>query len=292
MPFGLLNISKPAALSSRDVVNRVQRIVRPARAGHAGTLDPLATGVLVVCIGPATRLVPYVQRMSKRYLATFQLGRYSDTEDIEGQVIEVADARVPQLNELATALQQHIGTIEQRPPAYSALKVEGQRAYARARRGESLDLTPRAVRIDSIELLAYNYPELRLEVTCGSGTYIRSLGRDIAAAVGTAAVMSGLVRTAIGPFAVECAVTLAQIADHGIEPYLLNPLQAVPDLPCIQVTPSQVVELSHGRPLDLNQADGITEIVATDAADRLLALLTQRPDGHWWPFRNFLAAGE
>src|SRR5687768_4447654 len=126
---GLLNLNKPAGVTSRDVVNQIQRLVRPAKVGHAGTLDPLATGVLVVCIGNATRLIEYVQRMPKSYRAAFILGRSSDTDDIEGNVLEVADAPQPSIETLTSVLPRFIGEISQRPPAFSAIKVQGRRAY-------------------------------------------------------------------------------------------------------------------------------------------------------------------
>src|SRR4051794_5854504 len=158
--FGLLNIDKPAGLTSRDVVNVVQRLVRPHKVGHAGTLDPLATGVLIVALGPATRLVEYVQRMAKTYQATFLLGRTSDTEDVEGTVMELDRAPIPNAHEIDAALPAFVGTIQQTPPAYSALKVAGRRAYQMARRGEAVELAARPVEIHGIEVIRYDYPEL------------------------------------------------------------------------------------------------------------------------------------
>ena len=154
--FGLLNLSKPAGVTSRDLVNRVQRLVKPHKVGHAGTLDPLASGVLVVCLGSATRLIEYVQRMPKRYLATFLLGRQSETEDIEGTVTELVDPPVPTEAQLLAALPNFIGVIQQLPPAFSALKVEGKRAYEMARQGEIPDLKPRPIEVHSIDLIEYS----------------------------------------------------------------------------------------------------------------------------------------
>src|SRR5262245_7182097 len=170
--FGLLNIDKPAGVTSRDVVNRVQRLVRPLKVGHAGTLDPLATGVLVVAIGQATRLVEYLQRLPKTYQGTFLLGRTSDTEDIEGTVIELTDTSIPTEQQIQGALPQFLGTIDQTPPAYSALKVSGQRSYDLARRGQAVDLAARPVEIHDLQLVRFAYPELELLIRCGSGTYI------------------------------------------------------------------------------------------------------------------------
>src|SRR5206468_2581373 len=146
-------------LTSRDVVNRVQRLVRPHKVGHAGTLDPQATGVLVLALGPATRLVEYVQQMPKTYQATFLLGRTSDTEDIAGTVVELPAPVVPTRAEIETAIPRFLGTIEQRPPAYSALKVAGRRAYELARRGDAVELAPRSIEVHSLEIVRYDYPE-------------------------------------------------------------------------------------------------------------------------------------
>src|SRR6476659_4427850 len=142
-PFGVLNVNKPRGMTSRDAVNRVERLVRPAKAGHAGTLDPLATGVLVICVGQATRLIRFVQRMRKQYRATFLLGRQSETDDLEGEVIEIPNATQPPRAALDLALTQFVGDIEQRPPAHSAIKIDGRRAYRLARRGKAVELAAR-----------------------------------------------------------------------------------------------------------------------------------------------------
>ena len=186
-PFGILNVDKPTGITSRDAVNRVERLFGKVKCGHAGTLDPLATGVLVICVGPATRLIQYVQRLPKQYRAVFQLGRESVTDDVEGEVELVAGAPEPTRAEIEAALPQFLGDILQRPPAHSAIKVDGQRAYDLARRGEEFELPARTISIYRLEVLRYEYPELELAIECGSGTYVRSLGRDLAAALGTAA---------------------------------------------------------------------------------------------------------
>src|SRR5262245_44228837 len=171
--FGLLNLNKPAGWTSRRVVDCIQKLVRPAKAGHAGTLDPLATGVLIVCVGQATRLIDYVHRMRKRYTGTFLLGRESQTEDVEGDVVELVNPPVPTRPEIERAAREFLGTIQQRPPAYSALKVAGQRAYDLARAGKEVQLDARPVEIFRIEVQRYDYPALVLEIECGSGTYVR-----------------------------------------------------------------------------------------------------------------------
>jgi tRNA pseudouridine55 synthase len=285
--FGLLNINKPAGVTSRDVVNHVQRVVRPNKCGHAGTLDPLATGVLVVCIGPATRLIEYVQRMPKQYVANFLLGRESETEDVEGNVVELADAVAPSREQLRNALPAFIGEIDQRPPAFSAVKLQGQRAYALARRGQSIELPPRKIVIHNIQLLKYDYPQLMLSITCGSGTYVRSLGRDLAAALGTVAVMSALVRTAIGSFRIEEAYPMGQLTPETISQYMLPASRAVADLPVMQLTDAEHRDISHGRTIE-NRGGAIgDEIAALDHDGQLVAILA--PRDHRWlrPVRYF-----
>ena len=288
--FGLFNINKPGGVTSRDVVNHVQRLVRPAKAGHAGTLDPLARGVLVVAVGGATRLVQYVQRMPKRYTATFLLGRESNTEDVQGEVVLLSDPPRPARQQIEEALPKFIGQIQQRPPAFSALKVHGIRAYKLARRGEVVELSGRSVMIHGIRLLEYDYPELMLEVSCGSGTYIRSLGRDLAAALGTSAVMSALVRTAIGGFRMEEAIKPEQLTARSIESHLLPAIRAVESLPRMELTEEEAHRIAHGRTIEKRPDMGGEEIVALDDHGRLVAILTPRGKDELGPVRNFSGA--
>lgn len=288
---GLLNVDKPRGVTSRDVVNVVQRVVRPAKAGHAGTLDPLASGVLVVCVGWATRLIEYVQRMPKHYSATFLLGQQSPTDDTEGEVTPLDSPPQPTLEELVAMLDSFRGEIMQRPPAYSAIKVEGRRAYDLARRGKAPQLKARPVMIHHLEITRYEYPELQLDIRCGSGTYVRSLGRDIAAQLGTAAVMSALCRTAIGSFTVENAISPDAITANRLGALLLPPLRAVEVLPQVSLSEPQLELIKHGRPTlldptftELNAA----EIAAIDTAGNLAAILKPIGEHQWRPLRNFL----
>ncbi len=230
---GFLNLDKPAGMTSRQAVDRVRRVTGVKRAGHAGTLDPLATGVLVVGVGAATRLVEYVQRMAKSYRATFLLGRASPTEDLEGEVTLLQDPKVPTLDELTAAAGRFTGRIQQRPPAFSALKVQGRRAYQLARKGRPVELPAREVTIHRLAVIAYQYPELVVEVECSGGTYIRSLGRDLAESLGTAAVMSALVRTAVGRFSIQQAADLSQLTAESCAARLEPLGRAVEMLPKI-----------------------------------------------------------
>src|ERR1043166_4448316 len=181
MPFhGLLVVDKPGGITSRDAVDRAQRwFPKGTRIGHTGTLDPLATGVLVLCIGSATRLTEYVQRMAKTYRAGIVLGARSDTDDADGAITPVSDIRTPAAGEVQAALAAFVGNIAQVPPAFSAAKLGGRRAYDLARRGQDVSLAPRTVTIHGIDLLSYGFPQLEIEVRCGKGTYVRSLARDL-----------------------------------------------------------------------------------------------------------------
>jgi tRNA pseudouridine55 synthase len=337
--FGILNINKPAGMTSRRVVDRVARLARPAKVGHAGTLDPLATGVLIVGLGGATRLVEYVQRMPKRYRGEFLLGRESDTEDIEGNVVELPlaldlplpagggrgeglpgdssssvdelssglrqasperrrlAARIPTLEELIDAAAALTGEIMQRPPAFSALHVAGRRAYDLARAGQTVELAPRPVNVYRLEVVAYQFPTLTLDIECSGGTYVRSLGRDLARAVGSGAVMSGLVRTAIGGFTLADAMELDSLTRESLPARLQSPLTALVGLPQLLLSDEQARRARQGLTFDpavevlsMSSTGGEgNEYKAIDAAGRLVAILAARADGVLAPSRTFAA---
>lgn len=292
---GLLILNKPAGMTSRQAVNAVARLARPARTGHAGTLDPLATGVLVVGVGAATRWIEYIHRMSKHYVGTFLLGRYSPTEDTEGEVVELPDAPVPTREQIAEAAERFIGRINQRPPAFSAIKVSGQRAYDLARRGQQIELAARPVEIFQIDIQSYQYPELVLDIACGSGTYVRSLGRDLAESLGTAAVMSGLTRTSIGSFRIEDAILPESLDQDNWLGHLQPTHRAVEYLPQIRLTADEVVRIRNGLTIRpggegrgaWDQGSGPRpELVAIDPSGQLVGLLTVNPRGELCTLRN------
>ena len=204
---GLLVVDKPGGMTSRDAVNRVQRwFPRKTKIGHTGTLDPLATGVLVVCVGAATRLADYVQAMGKSYASRFRLGATSTSDDADGEVAETPGAVSPTREQIDAALAEFVGVIEQTPPAVSALKVGGRRAHELARRGQEVALTARPVRIDAIRVTGYEWPYLDVEVDCGKGTYIRSIARDLGAKLGCGGLVQTLRRTRVGPFTADQGV--------------------------------------------------------------------------------------
>ena len=276
-------------MTSRGAVDMVQRLVRPARVGHAGTLDPLATGVLVVCIGAATRLVEYVQRMPKSYIGTFLLGRHSETEDIEGEVMELPNPPVPTLEEIQRAAKTFSGNILQRPPAFSALKINGRRAYKLARKGEQIELRPRPVTIHRIAVQRYNYPELVLEIDCGGGTYIRSLGRDLAESLGSSAVMSALVRTAIGNFRLDEALNPDELTKENILSRLLPLVRAVDYLPRLELSAEEITRVHNGclitKQIEIPDA---AELAAVDVQGNLVAILDPSDDKYLRPVRNIM----
>lgn len=274
---GILNLHKPSGITSRRGVDCVQRVGRCRRVGHAGTLDPLASGVLVICVGQATRLIEYVQQMPKRYTGTFLLGRFSPTEDIEGEVTLLADPPIPSLEELRAAAARLTGPILQRPPAFSALKVAGRRAYELARHGIPVELPPRPVTIYRLEVADYRYPELQVEVECSSGTYVRSLGRDLAESLGTAAVMSALVRTAVGSFTLEEAIPPERLSPENWSDYLLPLRRAVEGLPVLDLSDEQLAAIRLGQKIPYTRLP-LSTVAAVDAAGRLVALLEAKGD--------------
>jgi cobalt-precorrin-5B (C1)-methyltransferase len=247
---GLLVIDKPAGLTSREAVNRAQGwFPRRTRLGHTGTLDPLASGVLVLAVGQATRLAEYVQRMDKTYRTSIRLGATSDTHDAEGTITPRDTDGPPERGQVEDVLRAFVGQIEQVPPEYSAAKLSGRRAYDLARKGSEVVLAPRPVQVHAIEIIRYDYPILELEVRCGKGTYIRSLARDIGARLGCGGYVQALRRTRVGPFCVEGAEEL-RIADCGlrIEASRLLPLSAaVSDLPSLVLGQEEIAYLRQGR---------------------------------------------
>lgn len=212
---GLLVVDKPLGLSSMGVVRRVRRAAGGAKVGHAGTLDPLATGVVICCLGKATRAVEQLMGLTKVYDAVVDLSAFTTTDDREGEREEVAVAHPPDRAAVDRAIGRFIGLIDQTPPAFSAVHVGGQRAYKLARRGEAVDIPSRTVRVDAIEVLDVAWPLLSLRVTCGRGTYIRSLARDLGVALGTGGHLASLRRTAVGPYRVEDAWPLER-CEQGV----------------------------------------------------------------------------
>lgn len=280
--FGIFVATKPVGWTSRKVVDRVQRLVKPAKCGHAGTLDPLAEGVLVLCLGAATRLIEHVQAQPKSYTATFLLGRTSPSDDIELEPVELVDPPIPSRAELEAAAAKWTGEILQRPPAYSALKVQGQRAYDLARSGKDVELASRPVRVTRFEITRYEYPEVVAEIDCSSGTYVRSLGRDLAVEVGTQAVMSALVRTAIGVYRLADAVDPGLLTVDMLRSRLLPPQTALVGWPQHALSSEEQTALILGRTIEIASSDSIAGDDLVAISEGKLAALLKRVGGTTW----------
>lgn len=293
--FGILNCHKPIGITSRVVVNTVYRRVKPDKVGHAGTLDPLASGVLLLPVGPAVRLTSYLQELPKQYRASFQLGVETPSGDLEQMPVALPDAPRPTAEQVADAAAALTGRIQQVPPAHSAIKVNGKRAYRLAREGKAVEMKPRTVDIYAIDILKYHYPNLQVHIHCGSGTYVRSIGVDLARLCETVAVMTSLERTAIGEFTVEDAHSMDELREQDIQPMLQSPLQGLPDLPRVvldedtlkRIEQGQIVSL-YDQPLQDPQPPE-TELAALDAQQNLRALLIPRGGG-WRAHRSFHTA--
>ena len=298
--FGFLNCNKPPGWSSRDVVNLVHGRVRvpkgqpKVKVGHSGTLDPLAEGVLVLGIGPAVRLVPFVQQTKKRYVGKFRLAASSETGDLEDGFQEHSGLPVPTKEELQTACVTLTGEIEQVPPAYSAIWVDGQRAYERVRRGEEVEMPVRRVTIHELALCRYDYPEFEIDIVCGSGTYIRTLGIDLAKAVGSISVMTHLQRTGVGEFRINDAVDVERLREEPIEPFLQPAEMGITHLPRLVVNEQQSQDLSNGICIDPESEQGREvnhlvsgeDVAAMTMADKIRAIVRRKPRG-WCPYRVF-----
>jgi tRNA pseudouridine55 synthase len=240
---GLVLVDKPAGMTSHDAVAIVRRALKTRRVGHTGTLDPFATGLLVVLIGRGTRLIPYVDGEPKVYDATIRFGAETDTDDLTGDVVR--EANLPSDDEIMAAIQRLTGEIDQLPPAYSAKKLDGVRAYDAARRGAALTLAAARVRVDDWTLRGRDDKNLKVRITCGGGTYIRALARDLGRYSGSAAHLSELRRVRSGPFDVKDAVSIDAIraGDAAVRPLLTG----VPSLPAQRLETGELRRALHGN---------------------------------------------
>ncbi len=279
---GWIVLDKPLGLGSTSAVSRVRWLFGAQKAGHGGTLDPLATGVLPIALGEATKTVPWVMDGRKEYRFTLRFGEARSTEDAEGEVISTSDVR-PTDAAIEAALAAFIGNIEQRPPAYSALKIEGKRAYDLARAGETVELALRPVTIERLELVGRpDTDHADFVVECGKGTYIRSLGRDLALSLGTVGHLSALRRTRAGPFTESQAISLPKLEALGHIPALFGVLApvatALDDIPALALTETQADRLRQGQPVFLPEdAPPSGTLLRAEFGSRLVALV--RSDG-------------
>ncbi len=281
---GWVNLDKPLNLGSTDAVTRVRRLFDAQKAGHAGTLDPLATGVLPIALGEATKTVPFVQDGSKTYRFTVAWGAATTTLDREGAVTATSDRR-PSAAEVERALPAFTGRISQVPPAFSAIRVDGERAYDLARAGEAVELAAREVEVHALRVVeAPDADHIELELDCGKGTYVRALARDLASALGAEAHVAALRRTRVGPFRIEDATPLEFLLDPGYERAasggLLPVETALDDIPALAVTAEDAHRLSQGRSIVLlpRQVDALRSELGLDAdagASRIVSAMRE-----------------
>ena len=296
---GLLNLNKPAGPTSHDIVAGVRRLVgRRVKVGHTGTLDPFARGVLVICLGQATRLAELVAEAPKQYEAEVTFGATSSTDDVEGQITPTG-LPPPDEAALRTALAGFVGLIDQVPPQFSAVKVDGQRAYKLARREQDVVLTARPVRIDAVELLGLEGFHARLRIDCGGGTYIRALARDLGSRLGCGAYCSALTRTRVGQFHLADALDPDGLTAESLAASVLPARLAVAGWASVTLDPAQLADIRLGRAVtcpDLAADPSNTQspdlVAALDAQGYLVALCRLRAaDKMLVPYKVFPAEG-
>jgi len=270
---GLVVVDKPGGITSHDVVARVRRLAGTRKVGHAGTLDPMATGVLVLGLNRATRLLGHLTLTDKRYTATVRLGATTTTDDAEGEVVETRPTDGLSEADVRSALRSFLGEIDQVPSSVSAIKVAGKRAYARVREGEAVDLPSRRVTVHAVDVTALDLPSLEIDVRCSSGTYIRAIARDLGSALGVGGHLTALRRTAVGPFTVADARTVDALDDS----FTMTPIaDAARDcFPALDLSDEDATSVRVGRALDV-RLDVLTALFAPDG--EFLALYEPRED--------------
>jgi len=288
---GVLVVDKPIGLTSHDVVQIIRRGTGIRRAGHTGTLDPRASGVLVILIGPAVRLSEYVSASDKRYQATIQLGRSTDTYDSEGTVTSATPVENISEEQFDEILQGYVGEIEQVPPPYSAVKVKGKKAYEMARKGKPVDLEPRIINVFNLEILEWAPPEVVIDVYCSSGTYVRSLANDLGDSLGTGAHLIGLRRTKSGQFTLRDAVPLRRLKESfdagDWYQFLIPAADALGDWPMIELNPDEVELVRHGHriPAEPDASDWVRGL--SQQGDLVALLEYESETSEWQPRKVF-----
>ena len=290
---GLLNLNKPMGITSHDVVQRVRRILGTKKVGHTGTLDPMATGVLVICVGQATRLIEYLLPGKKIYQAGITLGQSTDTYDAEGDVTATHDPSQVTQTDFIHSLEPFIGEIQQIPPAFSAIKQNGVPLYKLARQGKNVSSPARNVQIYSIEILKFENPLVEVKVTCGSGTYIRSLAHDVGNALGVGAHLSALTRIQNGEWRIEDAISLDELeraAQSGhLADVIVSKERTMAHMPKITLSPENEKRALQGQRIPLDTAPDVeTDIAAFNTAGQLIAMLCPREPGLFKPRKVFL----
>ncbi|HNR02904.1 MAG TPA: tRNA pseudouridine(55) synthase TruB [Anaerolineaceae bacterium] len=289
---GVLVVDKPIGMTSHDVVQIIRKGSNIRRAGHTGTLDPRASGVLVVLIGPAVRLSEYVSASDKRYQAVIMLGTTTDTYDADGKTTSSSPVNITE-EQFDTELQKFVGQIEQVPPPYSAVKVHGQKAYDMARRGEVVELEPRIINVYNLELLEWAPPEVVIDVYCSSGTYVRSLVNDLGARLGCGATLTGLRRTKSGRFTLRDAVPLRKLneafSDGSWYQYLIPAADALADWPMVELNDHEVDSIKHGIRIPAAD-DKQKKVCGVSGQGELVALLELDEEKmEWQPRKVFFS---
>ncbi len=291
---GVLVIDKPVGLTSHDVVQIVRRGTNIKRAGHTGTLDPRASGVLVVLVGPAVRLSEYVSSSNKRYQATIRLGAISDTYDADGIITETGEPINITEEEFNDLLGTYIGEIEQTPPAFSAVKVDGKRAYERARAGEEVNLEPRIITVHSLEVLEWALPEVVIDVSCSSGTYIRSLANDLGEAIGCGAHLVGLRRSQSGEFTLRDAISLRRLRESfetgTWSEFLIPASEALSDWRAITLDADLTEKVRHGHRFPGEEGDSGWARAISEEGDLVALLEYNEEEKEWQPRKVFFAS--
>lgn len=283
---GILIVNKSSGMTSHDVVNSVRRLFGTRRVGHTGTLDPIATGVLVLLLGSATRLAQFMAHDDKRYRGTIRMGIETSTYDADGEVVAVKPVEVG-LEAIQAAVAGFRGDIQQIPPMYSALKVHGQKLYSLARQGITIEREPRAVTIYHSEVLAWQPPDLILDVQCSAGTYIRSLAHDVGEALGCGAHLRALTRTASHGFTLAESHTLDALNALSQEGRLINtllsPRVALGQAPAVTLTRAQVTAVRHGQSIALPEVEEAQVLQVVDQQGDLVAVMIPADNGDWRP---------
>ena len=284
---GFLIVDKPAGVTSFSIVALVRRLTGVRRVGHAGTLDPLASGVLPVAIGHATRLIEYLDDELKTYIASVRFGIETDTYDAEGEVTATADASGLGRTAIEQALPGFVGEIEQRPPVFSALKVAGKPLYRYAREGIAIEVAPRVVHIERVVLRSWDAGVAEIEVRCGKGTYIRSIAHDLGQRLGCGGHLAALRRTSTGGFGIEQAVPPSEIEAaaraNSLADLLLAPDRAVERRPAAIFEAAHTLDVLAGRDITIDGASGAEICRGYSVAGDFLGVLRHRGDGRWHP---------
>lgn len=272
MFYGFLNIYKQKGMTSFDVIRELRKKLNIKKIGHTGTLDPMAEGVLIVAVGEATKLIEFMMKDEKDYSAKIIFGKKSDTYDAEGKIEEVS-SRKPDFDEIQEVISGFTGEIDQVPPKYSALKINGKKAYEMARKGADFEMKSRKVQIKNIAIIKYKYPYLEFDITCSSGTYIRSLAHDIGAGLGTGAYLTELKRTRVGNFIIRDSMKLNDVTDKD-----LIPLEAVTlKLECAEISKNEYENLNLGRFIE--KSDISNNIVCAFYNNKLVGIMERTKNG-------------